>query len=364
MIRCIRCILPETYPGISFDNKGVCNFCNNYKDFIPKGEGALINYFRKAKTKKRFYDALVPISGGKDSTYILYLAKKVYDLNILAFTFDNGFFSDIALKNIKSAIAKTSVDHIFYKPNWDVLKRMYRATLLKTGELCSACGIGLFVSYLKISADWDTPLILLGRSPVEEDSYTPEEIYDINRFKAIIKDAKNVPTEEMNRFLFYPNLNPLLKIIYTKFGKFGEVIAPLYYLSRKNESEIGEILRKEMGWEGLGSAGYAKHFDCTAEPFSNFLREHRYGYSRRVCHYSNLIRMGEIRTDEALEMLGRERPHEEPETLDTILEKLELSRDDLGKIIKVKPFQYEQYCYAEKKGIKTIRPFYNRLRKK
>ena len=122
MKRCSHCILPETYPKISFNKQEICSICSNYKGFVPQSETILTNCTKIAKRKNRIYDALVPLSGGKDSTYILYLAKKVYGLNVLAYTFDNGFLTDFALKNIKSALEILNVDHIFWKPNWDILK--------------------------------------------------------------------------------------------------------------------------------------------------------------------------------------------------------------------------------------------------
>jgi hypothetical protein len=94
MQRCSKCILPETYPNITFDEKGVCNFCRTYKEPKPTGgEDILINLFNKVKKMGRIYDAVVPLSGGKDSTYVLYLATQVYKLNVLAYTFHNGFLT-------------------------------------------------------------------------------------------------------------------------------------------------------------------------------------------------------------------------------------------------------------------------------
>ncbi len=72
MQTCTKWLYNENYPGITFDNDGVCNFCKSNKQYTPLGEGLLIQIFDKIKSKKTTYDALVPISGGKDSTYILY----------------------------------------------------------------------------------------------------------------------------------------------------------------------------------------------------------------------------------------------------------------------------------------------------
>lgn len=152
----------------------------------------MLGFVEWAKKRSRGYDALVPLSGGKDSTYALYLATEVYGLSVLTYTFDNGFLSETAVANIESAVSRTGVDHLFFKPNWDVMRRLYRSTLLRSGELCSACGIQIVHGCLKVSADWNIPLILLGNSPMERGSYSPENIYDVRRFKAIVADAGEV----------------------------------------------------------------------------------------------------------------------------------------------------------------------------
>jgi NH3-dependent NAD+ synthetase len=85
--------------GVVIDDDGICNYCKNHQPFTPFQESELLKIFKKAKNKSRIYDALVPISGGKDSTYVLYLAVRKYKLNVLTYTFDNGFLSDVARNN-------------------------------------------------------------------------------------------------------------------------------------------------------------------------------------------------------------------------------------------------------------------------
>lgn len=356
MKRCSCCVLPETYPQISFDEQGICNFCSNYTGFVPEPEETLTRHFEMAKRKNRTYDALVPLSGGKDSTYILYLAKKVYGLNVLAYTFDNGFLSDIALENIKSAVEMLNVDHRFPKPNWDVLKRLYRNVLLRTGDLCAVCGIGIRNGSLKMSEDWRIPLILNGSSVPEQNSWSPENIYDIKRFKTILKNVDAVTDKEVRDFLIYDNLSPVRHFIYSKSGKFGETVSPLYYMPKKKEDDIREIVEREAGWTDVrdGIRG-KKHFDCWAEPFTNYIREHRFGYSRRVCQYSNMIRLGEMTREEALRKLSEENPEKEPEITGLVLEKLEVSRDELNQILKIPLFEYDRYCYKTPRVPKLVK---------
>jgi glutamine---fructose-6-phosphate transaminase (isomerizing) len=111
--RCSKCILPETFPFISFDNEGVCNYCRNY---IPKSRPKkldslrqLIEPYRKNSSKA---DCIVPFSGGRDSTFALHMVKKELGLNPIAFTYDWGMVTDLARRNISRVCGKLGVENV------------------------------------------------------------------------------------------------------------------------------------------------------------------------------------------------------------------------------------------------------------
>ena len=138
IIRCKKCILPENIPGIKFDNNGVCNYCNAYEQAFSNWESIkkqkeedFKNILRKAQSLHRPYDCLIPLSGGKDSTYALYVASKIYGLKCLAVTFDNGFLSNQAKININNAIKITKTDHIMYHLNEDNSYKLFKIFLTK-----------------------------------------------------------------------------------------------------------------------------------------------------------------------------------------------------------------------------------------
>lgn len=111
--RCTKCILPETFPFIEFDEKGVCNFCKNYR---PKKEiqnfDTLKELVKKYKNKNGAPDCIVPFSGGRDSTYTLHIVKKELGLNPIAFTYDWGMVTDLARRNIARVCGKLGVENI------------------------------------------------------------------------------------------------------------------------------------------------------------------------------------------------------------------------------------------------------------
>ncbi len=91
--RCTKCILPETFPGIEFDDEGVCNYCRNYVPVKVFGEVELIRVLERFRGKGEKYDCLVPISGGRDSTFALHQMIRRYEMRVLAITVDTGAIS-------------------------------------------------------------------------------------------------------------------------------------------------------------------------------------------------------------------------------------------------------------------------------
>jgi tRNA(Ile)-lysidine synthase TilS/MesJ len=152
-IICSRCVLSGNFPGIKFNDKGVCNYCADYSKNSPTDNK--LEYSRKfdsllEKYKgKSSYDALMCFSGGKDSTYTLSLLKEKYQLNVLALSFDNGFFPEQTLNNIRNVVEKLDVDQLIFKPRFDVLKKIFQycslndvytpKALERSSAICTSC---------------------------------------------------------------------------------------------------------------------------------------------------------------------------------------------------------------------------------
>ena len=124
--RCSKCILPETGPNITFDENGVCYYYNEYirkknSMAINKAENArilerLISEARKRRLQKGAkYDVLVPLSGGRDSSYVAYALTVKKDLRVLCANYDNPFSSKQATVNIDQIVNKLNVDLVTFK---------------------------------------------------------------------------------------------------------------------------------------------------------------------------------------------------------------------------------------------------------
>lgn len=301
--RCTKCVLPETFPKISFNSRGVCNFCTTYEKSKPdpKKEKRLAEIFEKLKKRKQPYDCLVPVSGGKDSAYVLYLIKTKFKLNPLAITLNNLFRSDIADQNLGKILEKLDVDHIMVNPRPGILKKLYKRFLENEGkgkftsEFCIPCNIAIWVTVNRYSGIFNIPVIYGGIREIES---SPEEIFGFSSkyFKEI---AKDVLTEaEIREFIPYDfeYENASLDNELNSIWLFDYV-----YWRRSDEKKVLE----KLGWS-KGNNISEIHVDCTLHDICSYFHMKKWGGARTALHYSKMIRRGDMKRYEAMALLEKE----------------------------------------------------------
>ncbi len=168
---CSRCLITDDFPRISFDEKGVCSVCSEYAkwwgDWSSEKEQksrVLQRICAQAKSKHKEFDALVPLSGGKDSTYVLYVAREKLGLKCLAYTLDIGYLSQHAKNNVERTCKKLGVEHLYYRLEQDLTNRLFRLFMEKTGWFCSVCMRAIQMSTFRIADMYKVPLVIKGSS--------------------------------------------------------------------------------------------------------------------------------------------------------------------------------------------------------
>ena len=140
MKECRTCLLNDAIDGIILDKEDVCNYCREfirYRHFIDKSEKYTSYKLKKisreirSKTKGEKYNCLIGISGGIDSSYLVYLAKKM-NLRTLLVHFDNGWNSVTAIKNIYKVSKYTGFKLETFVIDWDEFKSLQRS-FIKSG---------------------------------------------------------------------------------------------------------------------------------------------------------------------------------------------------------------------------------------
>lgn len=334
--RCTKCIMPEGFPDLTFDENGICSYCTSYDrlwgEWIrnekkqAESKEQLLKLFDWAKSKKKKYDALVPLSGGKDSSYILHLCVKEYGLSVLAFTNDNGLRTDFVNDNVKKIVAKLNVDHVGCAE--PIIVELAKVMFLKTGHFCSPCELGMYNSIYMIAEQYDTPLIIYGSSS-KTDAGFPKELNPWNPwyFRKVLKNTNVLKRMKSTYF----GKNYLIRSAVDRLlGKRKLILLPNYI--DWNEKENMKLLEREYGLEFHG-----EHSDCHFTNLIGYIqRRNNDKVDKEVLKYSLLIRNGQMEREEGLRLINEtnERPEGEYQYF---LEKFDLTADEFEVASRLSP---------------------------
>lgn len=167
-IYCSRCVLNSNFPGISFDHEGVCNICREYETLAPYAQDYFQSMERfsqlveQVKQKRQGdYDCLLLFSGGKDSSYVLYRLVEM-GLKVLAFTFDNGYISATAFRNIQRITSSLGVDGVIGQT--PLMPGIFVESLRKDHTVCTGCFKALTTISTQVAVSKNIPLVVTGLS--------------------------------------------------------------------------------------------------------------------------------------------------------------------------------------------------------
>ncbi|MBN1449863.1 MAG: hypothetical protein JW963_02525 [Anaerolineales bacterium] len=339
ILACSRCLLSENVPGVKVHPDGICSVCKNHDEAWGNWNevknvrlAALEKIFENIKGKNRAYDVVVPISGGKDSTYVLYTCKKRFNLKCLAVTWDNGFLTDHARQNIEQAVNVLGVDHMYYGLSPDLLMRLYSLFFLKTGFFCPVCMRGIQATIERAATAFGISLVVKGTSKRTEEYIAPEFFMDGNwRFFNAVLKGEALETEALP--LQYGS--EWSRIIVRAFT-YSEIELPDYL--DWNYDEIYETISSELGWKAPRSD--AEHTDCKVDNIVNYFRHRKFpALTLEMLRFSKLVTAGVMTREEALQRIKEVEASAEPENLEWFLNTLEISREEMETIL-ADPFRH------------------------
>lgn len=319
---CNKCILPETFPGIKFDDQGICNHCQRAELASAKHSEKKEEYcerfdqlIKSLRGSSPSYDAIMAYSGGKDSSYTLKLLRERYELKILAFTFDNHFVSPSAWENISRITDKLNVNLMRFRPPWATIGRVFtvtakedifsKATLLRASSICTAC-IGFVKSLvLKTALELSIPLVAFGWSPGQapiQSAIMKTNPAMIRQNQEILKKAFPDEIKDEIRQYFIPD-------DYFEIYKerFPQNIHPLAFFEY-NEGNIANQL-KEMGWKAPDDTD-TNSSNCLINAFANHCHLERHKFHPYVWEIANMVRQGVMERNEGIEKIYTEQNQE------------------------------------------------------
>lgn len=167
---CTRCVMPHTKPDLHIDDEGVCNACRSIEkrkeiDWnLRKKE--LFELLEKHRWNGSNWDCIVPVSGGKDSTYQVIRMLQL-GLNPLCITSHTCDLTDIGRKNIEN-IKRLGVDHVDFSPNPIVRAKLNRIGLTEVGDISWAEHVGIFTIPVRAAVQFNVPLLVWGENSQNE----------------------------------------------------------------------------------------------------------------------------------------------------------------------------------------------------
>jgi len=352
---CTRCIYDERVDGIEFDQDGVCNYCHQtdrLKEQYGTGTAAGEKKFRefveeiKRSGKNKKYDCVVGVSGGTDSSYMVYHAKEM-GLRPLAVHYDNTWNSAIATQNIHKVLKALDVDLYTHVVNNKEVDDIFRAFFVAgVAEIDAATDLALAEVMFRAASKYGVKYVLEGHSflaegitPVGRNYFDGKYIHSIHK-KFGRRPIETYPLMTFSRFLWWSMVARIQKI------------RPFWYIGYSKE-EARSFLEKEFGWEYYG--GHHLENRMTAF-FHGIYMPQKFGVDFRNNTLSALARRGKLTRDEAWRQYNTA-PKVEDALLGYFKKRLGLSDSEYEEIMRLPPKSWYEYP-TYKKRFERLRPLF------
>ncbi len=327
--RCTKCILPETVPYISFDDKGVCNYCRNFemRNNELKGEDSLREFVSQYRSASGEPNCIVGFSGGRDSTYGLHYIKNVLGMNPIAFTYDWGMVNDLARRNQSRVLAKLGVEHILVSADIKKKRENIRKNLdawLNNPELgmipLLMAGDKQFYYYFhKIREQTGVKLfIFCGGHEIEETPFKYGFCGVDHGVNNVMNCLTGITTVNKMKLISYYAMQYLKNPGYINRSIFDTLFAYystylltddylyLYHYIEWDEKTIIDTILKEYDWEMAPDTNATWRIDDGTAPFYNYIYLTMAGFTEFDNFRSFQIREGKLTREKALEMIKEE----------------------------------------------------------
>ena len=316
---CKKCLFPETKPDLFFNEKGVCSACQaaeqknlgiNWED-RKKDFESIINHYRK-KENEIGYDCLIPVSGGKDSTYQAYFMKFVYGMNPLCVCFETTNLSELGQRNIDN-ISKMGIDVVYFKKNYNAYKSMVIEGFKRVGDEMWPNHLGIFTIPIHFAVKFNIPLVIWGENPQQEYGGPLDSIQSkvLNRrwleeFGGLlgnrIQDMVGVDglTEKDLTPYFYPADEDIEKV-----GVTGIFLGHYFFWDARKQLEIVKQFGFAVKEDGPVEGTYTNYenLDEKMHGLHDYLKFVKYGFGRATDHACIDIRNNRLTRDEGLELV-------------------------------------------------------------
>ena len=348
-MECSRCLSNETIQSINLDSNNICQFCKIHDEMdneFPLNENSEKRLFKVAEKirergSKSKYDCVVGVSGGRDSTFLLYYIKKILKLRPLAVHYDNGFDSDTSVSNILNICQKLDVDLETNVADWQTFKKITKSFFLAgVSDPDTPTDVGIFKTMYQTAYREKIKYVFNGHSFRTEGIEPLDWTYMDGKY--IDEIHKKYGDGNLKKFdNFY-----ISDIIKYKIFAGIKTILPLNYI-RYSYDRVEKILKDEVNWNYYG--GHHHESLLTKFVVSSYLPK-KFNIDRRLTSYSAMVRANLISKSEAKKILiNKPIPEKDEINLqEYILDKLDISKEEFENIMKM-----------ENKNFRNFKTYYN-----
>ncbi len=347
---CKKCLFPDTKPDLVFDGDGICDACRSAErkhGFNEKVDWDVrANEFNTLLARIRdigapLYDCVIPVSGGKDSTWQVYAAKILHKLRTLAVTFDQFDQTPTGVHNL-NILRNIGVDHIHFSLNPLIVKKLVRNGFETIGDPYWVNHVGMFSVPFNVAKRFEVPLIIYGENPQFEyggpedsrdgmvmDKRWRQEFGGMRGFREedMIDEADGISATDL-AMLKFPDLedgtNDLLAVFYGYFFKW----------------DVAEHLPliKTLGWKGLDNipaGSWVDYENCDMQfiDIRERIKYLKYGYGRATDQLNIELRGGRIERAEALSLVTKLDGVVSEKNIQDFCDYLDISESSYNKIM-------------------------------
>lgn len=346
---CKNCIMDTSDPEITFNNEGVCDYCENFYERIKPnwnpvhgGDEKTRAYIEKIKIdgKNKDYDCLIGISGGLDSSYVTHVAVTQFGLRPLMFHCDTGWNSDLGVSNIQKIIDGLNLDLVTEVVNWDEMKDLQRSFFKSQVPFVDTPqDLALFSALYNFAKKNKFKYIITGGNISTE---CVRESLDWTYYSTDTRHVKHIHSIFGERKLeTFPMCDILTyKTIYKFFHKM-EVLKLLDSVPFNKKLAIKE-LSQLYNWKEYPQKHYESRF---TRFYESFWTPKKFNFDKRRAYFSSEILTEQMNRDEALKRIS------EPELDEYVMEndfeyvakKLDFSIDEFKKIFNGENKSFRDY---------------------
>ncbi len=343
MFWCKNCLNVSTRPRITFNKKGFCNACVWSQDkkninWISRQE-ELKKILENEKKRNQIYDCIVPVSGGKDGSYVSYKLKNDYNIRPLTITVRPPLESEIGSKNLKSFI-NSGYDHIHFSPNQKTMKYLNKFGFIEKGFPYYGWLIAIHTVILRFAVNFNISLIFYGEDGEVEyggsDLTKNNPFYDVDYERKIyLEDGYEKVLSKINAndndlyFFKFPKEKETKNIKITHWSYFEPWDSYRNYLIAKEKCGL-----KEKEDSNLGTFTNFAQNDQALYDLHTYLMYLKFGFGRATQDAGIEIRRGAMTRDQAVNLVKLYDGYLPEENIEIYLKYFEISKNEFDSILE------------------------------